>query len=582
MNASLLVLSLAAASAAPQDVLYDFYSTHCGPCQMMMPIVERLHAEGYPVVKINTDERPDLAQRFGIQVVPTFVLIVGGQEWQRVTGMQDESTLRALLAQLPRRTAPRPADHAARNNRSLPVRLADDESKPKWDFHLPLPPFTSKNTNSGMVQIDAPSSGPSSAQNSSTLLAEGGNATAANGRRSNAAADPNDALSAGPDSVARGAAPRYAGEPDAAPDPSSVPMLASSARIRVKDEGGVYFGSGVVIDGTAHKSVVLTCGHILRDVKPESQIEVDLFEGKNFHTYQAKIVKFDLDADVGLVMLHTTSNVAASPVAGVESKVARGQTLLSIGCSRGELPSIERVKVTVLNRYEGPDTIECVGVPVKGRSGGGLFTTSGRVVGVCTNADPQEGKGVYAGLKPIHQLLRSAGLEDLIPGRSRQPRDRMIDVAAAPAPSQPPATPPAVEEQAPAKPELELAQLKQGHPRRLAADALGEEAVIRSDPDTAAASAAAATEEDAEVICIIRPIHHAGASKVVIINRASRKFMKYLTGESKDPLQPTMGQADSSGAPAAADEPRPQQTSETVAARSAWKPTASLVPFPSH
>ena len=87
MNASLLILSLATAAAAPNDVLYDFYSTNCGPCQMMMPIVEGLHSQGYPVVKINIDERPDLMQRFGIQVVPTFVLIVGGKEWQRVSGM---------------------------------------------------------------------------------------------------------------------------------------------------------------------------------------------------------------------------------------------------------------------------------------------------------------------------------------------------------------------------------------------------------------------------------------------------------------------------------------------------------------
>jgi len=124
MNASLLMLSLATAAAAPQDVLYDFYSTHCGPCQMMMPIVERLHAEGYPVVKINIDERPDMMQRFGIQVVPTFVLVVGGQEWQRVSGLQEESNLRAMLAQLPKR-ATRPADRPTR--RSVPIRLADDE-----------------------------------------------------------------------------------------------------------------------------------------------------------------------------------------------------------------------------------------------------------------------------------------------------------------------------------------------------------------------------------------------------------------------------------------------------------------------
>ncbi len=571
MNASLLVLSLATVAAAPNDVLYDFYSTHCGPCQMMMPVVEGLQSQGYPVVKINIDERPDLMQRFGIDRVPTFVLIVGGREWQRVSGMQEESTLRAMLAQLPRT----PSRQSQPARRSVPVHLADDANK-KFDFHLPLPPFASKNnnSNSGMVQIDSPNSGPSApatSNNSNNLLADGGNAAASGGRGSTRIPSDSPFTANDADSVVRGAAPRGAAEPEATPDPSVQPMLASSARIRVTDEGGIYFGSGVVIDGTAGKSIVLTCGHILRDVKPESHIEVDLFEGKNFHTFAGKIVKFDLDADVGLVSLQTTAAVAASPVAGVEDKVTRGQSLLSIGCSRGELPIIERLRVTMLNRYEGPDTVECTGVPVKGRSGGGLFTANGHVVGVCTNADPQEGRGVYAGLKPIHQLLRKAGLEDLIPAGSRRDRGRIVDVAAATAP---PSTvsPPA--EDAATKAELELAQLKQPHGKPAATEAGAEDGTSRND---AAAAIAAAGNEDAEVICIIRP-HRAGNSKVVIINKASRKFMAYLTGEAKDQLQPTMGQAEAPSAPAAPSESSSNPSSISTASTqttSAWKPTSA-------
>jgi thiol-disulfide isomerase/thioredoxin len=570
MNASLLVLSFASLAAAPQDVLYDFYSTSCGPCQMMMPIVERLHAEGYPVVKINISERPDLAQRFGVQVIPTFVLVIGGREQQRITGMQDESTLRNMLAQIPQRTPRNPerVEHP-RVGKALSVRLADDETKPKWDFHLPLPPFASKKKE--MVQVDPPSSGaaasatPASQTRPTDLLADGGDASAM-GNRAEPGIGPDPRLTADPDSVVRGAAPRSTGEADPRPASSAVPMLASSARIRVTDEGGVYFGSGVVIDGTAGKSIVLTCGHILRDVKPGSQIEVDLFGGKNFHTYRGSIVKFDLDADVGLLMLQTTSDVTASPVAGAEDILTRGQTVLSIGCSRGELPSIERLRVTTLNRYEGPDTIECTGVPVKGRSGGGLFATNGHVVGVCTNADPQENRGVYAGLKPIHQLLRSAGMEELIPGASRPSRGRLADVAAAPAR-------PALEDPAPTKLELEVAQLKQP-PKRPAAEQVVADTPARPEEDVAARA------EDAEVICIIRPVGRAGASKVVIINRASRKFMRYLTGESKDQQQPTMTQTEPADAAAALPDAGAPQSGDSVAARSAWKPTGSATRLP--
>ncbi|HET6323328.1 MAG TPA: trypsin-like peptidase domain-containing protein [Planctomycetaceae bacterium] len=570
MNASILVLSLASLAAAPQqDVLYDFFSTHCGPCQMMMPMVERLHAEGHPIVKINIDDRPDLAQRFGISVVPTFVLVVGGQVQQSISGMQEESTLRNMLAQIPRR-APRAPERPARSSRSLPVRLADDETKPKWNFSLPLPPFSSNSSkNTGMVQIDTPNAGRRSPTASGTVLADNTQPDSGVPERSDpsVASDrrqdlPMDSSVAGPDSVVRGAAPRYSNEPEASPDPASVSLLASSARIRVTDDGGVYFGSGVVIDGTAGKSIVLTCGHILRDVKPGSQIEVDLFGGKNYHTYRGSIVKFDLDADVGLVMLQTPSSVTASPVAAAENQVMRGQRLVSIGCSRGELPSIERLQVTMLNRYEGPDTIECKGVPVKGRSGGGLFTMNGQVVGVCTNADPTEGKGVYAGLKPIHKLLRAAGLEDLIPG-SRRTRGRTVDVAAAP-----PTAP--TEEPAPAKQELELAQMKQARVKHTAAEALGEEPTARAEAEAVPAT------EDAEVICIIRPIHHTGNSKVVIINRASRKFMKYLTGEAKDQVPTTPG-AESSVTATGSDDPRGQQSVSTASTQttSAWKPTSS-------
>ena len=570
MNASLLVLSFASLAAAPQDVLYDFYSTSCGPCQMMMPIVERLHAEGYPVVKINISERPDLAQRFGVQVIPTFVLVIGGREQQRITGMQDESTLRNMLAQIPQRAPRNPerVDHP-HVGKALPVRLADDETKPKWDFHLPLPPFASKKKE--MVQVDPPSSGPaaSSAPASQTrptdLLADSGDLSAM-GNRPEPGIGPDPRLTAEPDSVVRGAAPRSTGEADPRPAASAVPMLASSARIRVTDEGGVYFGSGVVIDGTAGKSIVLTCGHILRDVKPGSQIEVDLFGGKNFHTYRGSIVKFDLDADVGLLTLQTTADVTASPVAGIEVILTRDQTVLSIGCSRGELPSIERLRVTTLNRYEGPDTIECTGVPVKGRSGGGLFSTNGHVVGVCTNADPQEGRGVYAGLKPIHQLLRSAGMEALIPGTPRPSRGRLADVAAAPARA-------ALEDPVPTKLELEFAQLKQA-PKRPPAEQLAADSPTRPEEDVSA------REEDAEVICIIRPVGRAGASKVVIINRASRKFMRYLTGESKDQPQPTMTQAEPADAAAASQETGVPQSGDSVAARSAWKPTGSATRLP--
>ena len=88
--------------------------------------------------------------------------------------------------------------------------------------------------------------------------------------------------------------------------------------------------------------------------------------------------------------------------------------------------------------------------------------------------------------------------------------------------------------------------------------------------------------EQSEVICIIRPVNQPkGASRVVVINRASRKFMAYLTGEMKDQLLPAMGHTTRDDRPgSAAKEPARTQASgaeadEANRTTAAWKPTGT-------
>jgi thioredoxin 2 len=76
-------------------VLADFYSTTCGPCHMMHPILERLAARRageIVVVRINVEYHPDLAREFGVQGVPTFVIVKKGAEIGRTVGAMDESS----------------------------------------------------------------------------------------------------------------------------------------------------------------------------------------------------------------------------------------------------------------------------------------------------------------------------------------------------------------------------------------------------------------------------------------------------------------------------------------------------------
>ena len=69
MNASLFLLSIASLTAAPQDVLYDFYGPSCSYCKMMTPVVERLRAEGFPVQPVDADQYRDFAARFSLSLI---------------------------------------------------------------------------------------------------------------------------------------------------------------------------------------------------------------------------------------------------------------------------------------------------------------------------------------------------------------------------------------------------------------------------------------------------------------------------------------------------------------------------------
>jgi len=82
-------------------VLFDFYSTTCAPCHMMHPILERLAARRagqVAVAKVNVESHPEIAREFGVQAVPTFVVVFKGTERGRTAGAMDESTFAFWVA----------------------------------------------------------------------------------------------------------------------------------------------------------------------------------------------------------------------------------------------------------------------------------------------------------------------------------------------------------------------------------------------------------------------------------------------------------------------------------------------------
>ena len=85
---------------ASVPVLVDLWAPWCGPCRMVSPALERRaerHAQRLKLVKVNVDEAPAVAARYGATSIPTLVLLEGGHERDRIVGAVAEAQIEARL-----------------------------------------------------------------------------------------------------------------------------------------------------------------------------------------------------------------------------------------------------------------------------------------------------------------------------------------------------------------------------------------------------------------------------------------------------------------------------------------------------
>ncbi len=80
-------------------VLVDFWAPWCGPCRMQTPILEQLvgKVDGAKIAKLNVDDAPAVAAKYGVMSIPTLIVLKDGQSVKQMVGVQQSDTLVAAL-----------------------------------------------------------------------------------------------------------------------------------------------------------------------------------------------------------------------------------------------------------------------------------------------------------------------------------------------------------------------------------------------------------------------------------------------------------------------------------------------------
>ncbi|MFM7037317.1 MAG: trypsin-like peptidase domain-containing protein [Planctomycetaceae bacterium] len=387
----LLLLSLLAdpgTAVAPPDVeLLDFTASYCQPCRQMLPIIQRMEQDRFPIRRVDISDEPDLSAKFRITGVPTLVVMVEGREVQRFVGLTSESVLRDAM-----------------------LKAARDLQEKRGTV---VPP---KDSPTAPLVADTPESSPATeTPPPRRSLADVFQRVFRSGQKS--------------PGVIRGQSPTEEQSPSGLD-------LAATATVRVQVEGRSTeagrsvreVGTGTIIHSVPSETFVLTCAHFFLNLqKSGSTVTVEVFENGRPQAFEATVVGGSHTLDLALIRIVPQRVLPAVSVALAAPEVSPGQSLVSFGCDAGRPPGRLDTELVAVNRYLGADNLVCSKDPASGRSGGGLYTSSGTLVGVCSCADREKSQGLYMAWKSVRTLLQELKLESLLKGMGEDSQSPAIE-----------------------------------------------------------------------------------------------------------------------------------------------------------
>ena len=447
-----------------------------------------LRNQGYPIRQIDISKQPNVSRQFKVDFVPTFILLVNGKEQKRFQGTTRVGELKGLMDNAISQVRKRKASQQRRQG-EVAARSRVEQSEPKKPSLL------------------------------DRLIP---------GRQERNQPEPRE--------TTRGQ------QPEKEVDIVTKGTMAASVRIRVTFDGKTQFGTGTIVESRQGRSIILTCAHIMDLAGDNPKVQVDVFIQGKAKTFVGKVIGHNIKSDVGLIAIPTSSRLPYAPIVRPDLKLKTGSKVFSIGCNNGKDPTRENATLTAIDRYIGPNNVETNHAPENGRSGGGLFDSKGRIIGVCSAANYKQNTGLYAGNQAIYEMLKKHKLlsiygKELAEGKPEKKRTTLYDSEMS-GDRFDPAT-----DNYKLRDIAALAQFEPSMNRNAAEiEALIPAPIHRVRPNSAESAIRRKIDElggDAEVTVVIRPRDPRKSSQIVVIPHASSNFVAMLQGEVNDQPQHT-------------------------------------------